>query len=304
MHYIIGIDGGGTKTKLTLCDLEGKVLSTYVAGPSNILSSGYETAKASLNTLFRSVIEEGYTLEACEGLCIGAAGAGRDHIKTQIEQMIRALGYNGKLIITHDAETALVGGTGGSGGILIIAGTGAICYGQDEEGKTHRVSGWGHIVGDEGSAYYIGVKIIDAVMRAYDGRGNQTLLTTSLLETMGIGGEEEIIKVIYQLHMTKKEIAEYAILIDKACKAGDKVALSIADQVIYELVEDVLAVERQLDFKAEKVDVVINGSVLVSNDYIREGFKARLHKEKTKLHVRTMKYDASYGAALIALKNL
>ena len=185
MKYIVGIDGGGTKTKLTVCTLAGEIVHSVVAGPSNILSSGYETARQAIRDVMQmGMIDTGYGLENCMALCIGVAGAARTHVKEQLETIIREKGYSNALVITHDAETALVGGTGGREGLLVIAGTGAICFGKNKEGVTHRVGGWGHIIGDEGSAYRIGVHILNAVMKAYDGRGKKTCLTPLLLERM------------------------------------------------------------------------------------------------------------------------
>ena len=305
MEYIVGIDGGGTKTKLTLCDKEGNILHTVTSGPSNILSSGYEVAKKSITEVINEgILESGYELEQCASLCIGVAGAGREHIKRQLEEIIRSTGYKGKLVITHDAETALVGGTEGKEGILIIAGTGTICYGKTKEGKIHRLSGWGHIIGDEGSAYSIGIKILNAVMKAYDGRGEETALTNLLLEHMGIHSEDEIITSIYSPKVTKEHIAALASLIDKGCKLHDKVALEIVDETVEDLYICVDAMIKALESTSRSVKIIIHGSVLVKNTYINKGFKEKLKETYPLAGVYPMAYDAAYGAVLIAKQNL
>lgn len=305
MKYVVGIDGGGTKTKLTVCDSNGQVLHSAISGPSNILSSGYDVAKRSITQVIEEgLVGSGYNLDECEGLCIGVAGAARESVKKQLEEIIRGTGYKGNLMITHDAETALMGGTNGDEGILIIAGTGAICYGQTNEGITHRVSGWGHIIGDEGSAYSIGVKIINAVMKAYDGRGKETILTELLLQHMNLTSPEEIIGGIYKPEVTKQHIAEYAILIDRACQSNDEVALKIIWQTVEDLFECVKAALIQLNFLDKPVKVVINGSVLVNNQYVNKGFKEKLSRIYPLVEVCTMKYDAAYGAALKAFQSI
>lgn len=305
MDYVVGIDGGGTKTKLTVCDLDGNIIYSTVSGPSNILSSGFETAKESISQVIKEgMIESKYGIDNCISLCIGVAGAGREEIKKQLHQIVRDTGYKGKLIITHDAETALVGGTGGDEGILIIAGTGAICFGKTKEGRVHRVSGWGHIIGDEGSAYSLGVKVLNAVMKAYDGRGRQTVLTKNLLDYMDINSEEEIINLIYKDGITKQHIASMAILIDDACQLGDEVALEIVSQTVDELYECLEACIRKLNFADKNIKVIINGGVLVKNTYINKGFRDKIKDNYPLIEITTMIHDAAYGAAIMAIGNI
>lgn len=301
MQYIIGIDGGGTKTKLTVCTIQGEVIHSVIAGPSNILSSGYEAARESIQTVIHEGTgKKGYPLEDCVALCIGVAGAGRDTVKAQLETIIRETGYANALIVTHDAETALMGGTEGDEGILMIAGTGAICYGRNKEGMRHRVSGWGHIIGDEGSAYSIGIKIVNAVMKAYDGRGKKTWLTPLLLQQMQLEHEEQIIGHIYSPEVTKQHIASYAVLIDEACANCDEVAFKIIQETVEALYECVSAGLKKLGFEDKEIKVIINGSVLVNNQYVNKGFKERIALHYPKVRVGTMEQDAAYGAALLA----
>ncbi len=299
MEYVIGIDGGGTKTKLVQANLRGEILNTYTSGATNILSSGIDTARNSIYTVLDELKEK--NLVNCKYLCIGTAGAGRESIKIELNKMFREYGYSGELFITHDAETALIGGTGETKGILIIAGTGSICYGQNEKGETHRVSGWGHIVGDEGSAYYIGVKIITAIMKAYDGRYNKTVLTKLMLEHLNLDNEEQIITYIYNKDIKKQDIASYAILIEQACNLNDSIALEIINQTINELVQSVIPVVNKLNFVDKKVKLVTNGSVIVNNKLIRGGFIKEINNLFPNIDICDMKYDSAYGAVLKAL---
>lgn len=304
MNYVVGIDGGGTKTQLTICDEEGNILYSVKSGPSNILSSGYEVAKASIREVIKQgIVDSGYGMEHCNVMCIGVAGAAREAVKKQLEEIIRDTGYRGKLLITHDAETALIGGTKGEEGILMIAGTGAICFGRTKEGRSHRVSGWGHIIGDEGSAYSIGIKIINAVMRAHDGRGKKTALTAILLKHMGIDTPEQIISYVYNPEVAKQHIAELAILIDDACKMKDEVAGDIIKEIIDDLYSCVDACIHKLEFNRKPVKVIVNGSVLVNNIYVNKGFREKLYHNYPLIEVCTMVHDAAYGAALLAIQN-
>ncbi len=305
MEYIVGIDGGGTKTRLVVIDKEGKTLFTSIGGPSNILSSGYEESKRSINTvLTNGILDNDLEFKNCIGMCIGVAGGGRATVKGQIEEIIRTAGFKGKLIVTHDGEIALTAGTEGKEGLLLIAGTGAICYGKNNIGDIVRVSGWGHLVGDEGSAYSIGIKIIRAVMKAYDGRAEATLLSKLLLTELGFSNEEEIITHIYRPQFTKEHIAALAVLIEEGIKNNDNISLKIANETVDDLTEAASSASSKLGFKDKDFRLIIDGSVLLNNSYIRNGFINNISKELKYVQVTTREKEAAYGAALMILKEI
>ncbi|ONI46628.1 hypothetical protein AN643_01505 [Candidatus Epulonipiscioides saccharophilum] len=307
MDYIIGIDGGGTKTQLILCEKDNlNIIGEAISGPSNILSSGLETTRQSFIEVFqKGVTSKGYNLEHCKAICIGVAGGSWKSIQDQIEDIIREdIGYQGKLIITNDAQTALIAGTNGKEGILLIAGTGSICYGVNNEGKNIRVGGWGHIFDDKGSAYYIAIKILDSVMQAYDGRGSKTELTKLVLNYFEIEDEREIVRKIYQPNINKGEIADIAKLIQIAYENKDMVAMKIIDESVDELYNMVATSIRKLNFEEKFVSVIINGSVIIKNKAIREKFSNKLKQNYPKIEVKKLDKSAAYGAVIIAHNNL
>lgn len=305
MGYIVGIDGGGTKTKLVVIDEEGEELFASKSGPSNILSSGYERARASIHEVIKNaVIDNKLDFKSCLGMCIGVAGGGRAAVREQIEAIIRETGYEGRLIVTHDGETSLIGGTKGEAGLLIVAGTGAICYGINDLGCRVRVSGWGHLIGDEGSAYSIGIRILRAVMKSYDGRLENTILSELLLDKLSLSNEEEIVSYVYNSKITKEHIAALAILIEEGIKQKDGIAIRIADETVEDLVETVLPACKKLGFTNQCFKLIIDGSVLVNNTYIRESFIEKITNRVKGVTISTMEKDAAYGAALMVLREL
>ncbi|WP_040214033.1 BadF/BadG/BcrA/BcrD ATPase family protein [Clostridium polynesiense] len=307
MKYIVGIDGGGTKTKLIVMDTEEKVQFSCIGGPCNILSSGYDTVKQSIEMVLQEgIIDNGLSFDDCIGMCIGAAGGARDSVKSQLEEIVRNLGYKGNLQITHDGEISLIAGSRGEAALLLIAGTGAICYGRNKQGDAVRVSGWGHIIGDEGSAYSLGIKIVKAVMKAYDGRGEKTALKELLFKVLQINSEEEVIMKIYGEQSNKEHIAALAVLIEDGLKLKDAVSIKIADETIDELVYTVLPAAKKLGFmdSGESFKVIIDGSVLVNNDYIREGFTKKIQSIFKNACVSITGQDAASGAAIKILKGI
>ena len=187
MGYVIGIDGGGTKTLLKIADRNGKLLVVCQGGPSNIYSSSLDTVKANIHQLINDGLQQlNIDINSLDCVCMGTAGAGREDEQNLLKKLLREVGISCNIIITDDAITALYGALGKGEGIILISGTGSICYGRKDDGTIYRSGGWGHIIGDEGSGYDIGRCILTKVMRSYDGRDNKTILTTLALDTLGL----------------------------------------------------------------------------------------------------------------------
>jgi N-acetylglucosamine kinase-like BadF-type ATPase len=305
MEYVIGIDGGGTKTLLKIGDMTGRLLGTYEGGPCNLNSKGADFVQKMLKELILNSVEENnLQFEDCRGICIGTAGAGRETEKRIIENIIRATGYGGELIITDDAVTALYGGTGKGEGIILISGTGSICYGITSSGEKYRVGGWGHVIGDEGSAYQIAVKILNTVMKSYDGREKDTVLTEVVLKKLQLPKVEALIEYVYRSGNGKNEIAALAEIISEACDKGDKAALRIASETVEELFNHVKVVVEKLKLGDKETNLVTNGSVINKNLYISSQFKKLVFTEYPLIQIIQMKDDAAAGALRIVLDRL
>lgn len=304
MRYVIGIDGGGTKTALKLADENGNIVLTNEGGPCNINSMGREYVQKMLkelieNTLFKANLK----MEDIKTLCIGTAGVDRPSDKKIMEDIIKRAGFNGKIIITNDGEIALFGGVGGEEGVIVISGTGSICFGRNREGESRRAGGWGHIIGDEGSGYYIGINAINRIARAYDGIEEKTLMTDIILDHLKLQNPQGLIDFVYRSGAGKSEIASLARLVDEAYKKGDMAAEEILLKAAFELFLCAKAVIENLGLNDRKITLAVNGSVIVKNECVNNEFK-RLMKENFPLvEVSSMKNDAAYGAVLMALKD-
>ncbi|HEX8243346.1 MAG TPA: BadF/BadG/BcrA/BcrD ATPase family protein, partial [Longimicrobium sp.] len=145
-----GIDGGGTKTTLALADDDGRELARRV-GPAGLVDPRDPTATAEmLAELVRDALAEAGLAEKPAALCAGLAGVGNERERRQVEAALAAAEVAGRVRVVTDGEIALDGALGGRAGILIIAGTGSVAYGQAEDGRVERCGGWGMVVGDEG----------------------------------------------------------------------------------------------------------------------------------------------------------
>jgi N-acetylglucosamine kinase-like BadF-type ATPase len=230
-------------------------------------------ARQQVEETLRGLITEGVskiggTVEDCIAVCLGTAGVDRQEEKNIMESIIKSTGYRGKTIITNDAVTALYGGVGSGEGIIIISGTGSICYGRNSKGEVFRTGGWGHIIGDEGSGYDIGVKALRHIMRSFDGREGETLMASMILGHLNIKSPEGLVPYIYRSGAGKKEIAGLAKIVDEAYLSGDSAALNILKEAAFELYLCCKTVVERLDLNYKPVTIAVNGSVLTKNKYI------------------------------------
>ena len=291
MSYVIGIDGGGTKCKAVILDAQRNIVATYLAGSGNMLASGYDVVKKSIHEIFSNIQRDNYAQEISY-VCIGLAGASSKEVRRQVKEIIKETWYHGDIQVTTDAKVALYAGTEGMDGIIHIAGTGSICMGYYHN-EEYRVGGYGHILGDEGSAYDIGLKMMKAVLNQHDGRGTQTAITKVLLEDMKITEPYEIVPIVYQNITDKTYIASKAVLIERVME--DAVAIQIMDSAVDSILSNILAVVALSDNHLK--DIVLVGSVLEKNSYIR----GRVLSGLGDFSVHLSENEPCYGAGLIAL---
>lgn len=300
--YAVGLDGGGTKTAVTIVDESGNVVHTFTSGAINYNGQDEASVGASLEEIFRMIASVCNGLIHCEQVCIGAAGISNPTVTTRLESSVRACGYEGGLIITGDQDTALCGAHNRELGIILIAGTGSICYGKNEAGDTHRAGGYGYLIDDEGSGYSIGRDLLSAVVRAHDGRLSETVIAKMVFEQLGMTSIQQIIGFVYDKQTNKKDIAALAPILSKACELGDEAALAIADKSARSLLELVVPVAEKLSM--QDGTLAIAGSALLKNSFIQTAFIDLLKERYPAMTCITPKRDAASGAALMALNRL
>ena len=225
---IIGIDAGGTRTRLAarspVCDTDVRL-----EGPAaNLLRAGADRAGSVLVSLIRKALplRPGHTLGA---VCVGMAGAGTRRAQRALRQRLGLLLpvlSSLPVKIVHDGATALEGAFGGHSGLLVIAGTGSVVYGRSNDGSMLRAGGWGYLIGDEGSGHAIGVRGLHAVAQAFD-EGAETALSVLAAERHGIGRGSDLLHRVYQ---EKWPVQHMARLVLEASENGDPMARHIVEQ--------------------------------------------------------------------------
>jgi len=298
--YVAGLDGGGTKTAVTITELSGAVVHCFNSGAINLNGQDAESIALSFKEIFNTIADYCGGLDNCLHVCIGAAGVSNPSVKSSLERFTRDSGYMNGLSITGDHETALYGAQDGLSGIILIAGTGSICYGVDESGNIHRTGGFGHLIDDEGSGYSIGRDLLSAAVQHYDGRIANTVITEMVYKQLSISSVQEIVGFVYNKSTNKKDIAALAPIMSQACELGDSAALRIAAKSAQALYELVVPVVEKLDYQEGRLAMA--GSVLLKSEYVRSALTALLKQSYPKLDCILPKQDASYGAALMALR--
>lgn len=299
MRYVAGLDGGGTKTAVTVADERGRIVHAFVSGAINYNGQDEESIRLSFRAIMAEIERVCGGLANCAYMCIGAAGVSNPVVHERLTANVRSCGYEGGLLITGDHETALCGGLDSPYGMILIAGTGSICFGRNESEDTHRTGGCGYLIDDEGSGYSIGRDLMSAVVRANDGRIAPTVLTRLVYERLGMSNVRELIGFVHDKSTNKKDIAALAPLLTTACEAGDEAALAIVKKAAISLLELVVPVADRLGLQHGKL--VLAGSVLLKNAHIRQTFETLLGRAYPTMQAVSAPEDASGGAVRMAL---
>lgn len=300
--FVIGMDGGGTKTKVCVMDLEGSEIDVVFGGGMNINGLGREGVLRNMAEIFAEIKNRCGDWSQLKALCIGAAGISNPELREVLMLSVKLAGIEVNPVIFGDQHAALYGAHCQGKGIILIAGTGSICFGLDGKGKEARTGGWGYLIDDEGSGYALGRDVLSAIAQAEDGRIPPTCMRKPVFDQLGIDNINGMIKFIYADTTGKKEIAALAIHIMKAYEAGEEAAVASLEKAADKLADMVVPVVRKL--KLEEGEIAFCGSVITKNEVVIEKLKNNLKAMFPKLKCIQPKQDAAFGAALRALEEV
>lgn len=254
---LLGLDGGTTSTVcvcIAMPDYDRlsdppEVLGRAVAGCSNHNSIGEAAARETLEQVMaEALLKSGFHRSAVQAVCLAISGVNHRTEQDRIHQWLRKIfPDNVKLFVHNDAVAALASGTAGKlHGCVLIAGTGTIAYGFTEDGREARAAGAGPILGDWGSGYGIAAQALTAVVRAHDGRGPPTALTSAILRKLHLSSPDEVIGWTYA-DLSWARIAALVPVVKACAEAGDPVTQNVLLNAVQELADSVKAVVRRLD---------------------------------------------------------
>ncbi len=300
----LGVDGGGTKTSVSLMNDSREVVATGISGPSNPLRVGVETAVANITKALNEACDTGGFFRGdIAAATLGLAGVRRSDIRERVRESFGTKSGVKKILVTTDAEIALYGTTFGKAGLVVIAGTGSICLGTNDAGEKAIAGGWGPIAGDEGGGRGIAEHALHSVAKASDGRGEPTLLTARAGEYFRASTPENLIGAIYAPQIDNSRIAGFARLVVETAKEGDKIAIEIIDNAGRELGSAAAAVIAKLGLKRNKFAVGCVGSIFEAGELLTIPMLSTIHAAASKAYLVTPEMPPSQAAAMMAMKN-
>jgi N-acetylglucosamine kinase-like BadF-type ATPase len=302
-NLYLGVDGGGTKTQIAIIGTDGEIVCEGRAGASNPLRVGVETAVtniiAAINSACDSVNKNRGDIVSAT---LGLAGVRRADLKQIIhERVVERLGIK-KVQVFTDAEIALRGIGENKAGLVIIAGTGSVCIGQNARGEKFSAGGWGPLAGDEGGGAGIAVNALHRIAKASDGRGEQTALSDIAVDYFRAGKLENLSVAIYAPQVDNARIAGFARFVGEAAAAGDQVAIEILREAGVELGMAATAVIKKLNLQRSKVPIGMVGSVFRSGNLVTGPLLQTVHKVAPKAYLLDKLIKPAHSAAQMAFE--
>ena len=272
---LLGVDGGGTSTVAWLALPGGRVLGRGKAGPSNAKAVGAESARRALVEAVRAAFRDGGRPPSRAAVaCLGLAGFDRPEDRAMLGEWSAAEGWAEALVLVNDGALVLAAGTPEGWGVGVISGTGSIAVGRAPDGRTARAGGWGHLIGDEGSAYSVVLGALRLVVRRADGRDpgpfGADRLAERLCRALGVEGPSRIVSALYAPGMDRARIASLAPEV-LACAADDP---DVNELLLVDggraLAEQAAAVAGALEFRSGPLPLAVAGSFLLSATELRK----------------------------------
>jgi N-acetylglucosamine kinase-like BadF-type ATPase len=291
--YYLGIDGGGSKTACAIGD-ERSVLTTSIAGPSNITRVDEARARESLHQVIREACDKAkIDPSQIDCACIGVAGAGRQEVAGVVRKIVAEL-IGGEIEVVGDMAIAMEAALGAAPGVIVIAGTGSIAYGRNEQGTTARAGGWGFAISDEGSAHWIGRTAVAAVLRDID-QTIESQLAKTATESSSLFRELKPLwnlRTLEEFVRTANSSPDFAALLPaiiSTADAGDQLAQHVIEQAAVELSQLASIVIRRLFAESGASSTLMRlamvGGVFRHSTRVRQRFSDEVRKFDPRVQV-------------------
>ena len=311
-RLVVGIDAGGSRTRALLAGPHGERLAVGTAPGSNPVSRGTNATVEHLIAALRAALA-GTDAGRVQRAVLGLAGsnAADQELSDALERVARSVGLRCPLTLASDLEVAFAAGTTAEHGVVLVAGTGAVAGEVRAARLVRRVDGYGWLLGDEGSAFWLGREGVRACLAALDGRGAPTSLVEPVVRALGgdppgsrVDARARAIAQVVERAYRQPPVAlaELAPLVTAAAEAGDRVALEITRRGAGLLLAAVDALRLQAGDGEGVEAVVLAGGVLLSPNPLASAVRAGL-RDRFGLAPLTAA-DGAAGAACLALRAL
>jgi glucosamine kinase len=299
-RFVMGIDGGATKTLAAVLDMHTKALHFAHGGPSNEDAVGVEAAVSTLLSVADEAIERaGITEQALARAVLAVAGTDTDAITRHV-LAARSEGW----IVVNDVVGAWATATGAAPGVGAISGTGSNVFGVGPRGQPWRAGGWGHLLGDEGGGYWLGIQSIKAALRDREGSGPATALSQAAVEVFAVESVEALAALVYSKPLSKGEIAAFASHAAKVAEQGDAVARGLFEWGAAELAGQIAVVIRHTGLDDASIEdgfpVGLIGSAFKAGPMFVDPLVAAVHEAAPRARVSVVEMAPVGGSLLLA----
>lgn len=296
-RYVMGVDGGATKTLAAVLDLQEQALHLGHGASSNADAVGARAATGSLLRATGEALDRaGVAPERLDGAVLAIAGTDTEAVAAHV----RAARPQ-EWVVVNDVVGAWAAATGGLPGVGAISGTGSNVFGVGPEGRSWRAGGWGHILGDQGSGYWLATHSLRAALADRDGSGPRTALSDAAAEFFGVRSVEALATLVYSKPLSKGEIAAFAIETARAAHAGDEVACALYEQAAGELGAQIVAVIEQANLQGE-FPVGLIGSAFKAGAVFVDPLTALLRGAAPQVRVAVVEMAPVGGCLLLAAR--
>lgn len=301
---VVGIDGGGSKTRALLADENGERIAEATGAGSTVRPQEAGRSAGVIAGVVGAALEQAdKSGQRPRVLCVGVAGVGRETERQALWEALTALDIAEEVVVQTDFSVALTDAFDNGPGVLLIAGTGSSAIGRGPTGTMARCGGWGAVIGDEGSGAWIGRRALSVVAAASDGREPETALTGAILTAVEATEAADLVR--WAASSTPATLATLAPVVMSVADAGDLRANAIVSLAVEELALHVRALARQLfvDERAS-VPVALTGGLLTKGGSFRKRLEHRLKSAVPGAQPHVGEVDAARGAVRSALRHL
>ncbi len=306
-NFVIGIDGGGTKTIAVLADSSGKIIKRTLFGPSNPNKVGYDQTIEVLKSAIKKV-SIGMNKNKIASIYIALAGSlerntkKRETIKSYLLKALPQFANLHEIIaVEGDQKAAFRSGSDCGDGVVVIAGTGSIAMGWRGDNEAI-AGGWDYILGDQGSAFWIGQKVLQMLCHELDGRKKESKLGMAIIKKWRVKKAKDLTEMIYTLDLVEK-VASFSHLVDASAKRGDKAAKKILISAGDELALAALTVIKRLNLDKREFPVVLSGGLFRSK-WVTKEVEAEIKKVARRVYFVLPRSEPVIGAVKLALEHV
>jgi N-acetylglucosamine kinase-like BadF-type ATPase len=296
MDYIVGVDAGGTKTEAAAYSLDDKKIAGSISGPGNPAVE-FKVAESNIkDAITRCIffINEQGTQGLCRGIFLGAAGVEVGNNKELLEDSLKEA-FQCDVVALHDSELAHAAVFQGADGIITIAGTGSVSYGR-YLGKTEKTGGWGHVLGDEGSGYWIGLSALKRMTVEQDLGMQASRLSVRIMAQLGVTDAEGMKEFVHRAG--KYDIAKMAEVVAELGQIGDGPASEILDQAGVELAAMTARLYNKLEITGPCL-IGVSGGILCNVNQVHKRFCEALERDLGEVIILGKNIPSTKGACFL-----